>query len=69
MQLKDQNQTRIKASAVTSFFPDREVLTMQKVTYPSIRLTIGSCALHIIYNKVEDRDADLKELDQQVNLE
>jgi hypothetical protein len=69
MVLKDQRQTRIKNSAVTSFYPDREVLTMQKVTYPSIRLTIGSCAIHIIYDKAEDRDADLAELDQKISLE
>lgn len=69
MQLKDQRQTRLKVSSVTSFYPDREVLTLQKVTYPSIRLTIGSCPLHVIYEKTEDRDADLAALDQAVTLD
>jgi hypothetical protein len=66
MRLRDHKQTRLNPSAVTSFYPDRDVRTMQKVTYPSIQMTIGSCKLEVVYDKEEDRDADLKALDQQV---
>jgi hypothetical protein len=64
MQLKDRNKTNIKPDAITSFFEDRHVVaTMgQGSSNPCIKLTVGSCQLNLIYDKVEDRDSDLKEI-------
>jgi hypothetical protein len=66
MRMNDRNKTRIRLDAVTSYYPNRKVNSDQKSGYvlPSIILTIGSCLLELIYDKEEDRDSDIDELDR-----
>lgn len=68
MQLNDRNSTNIVTSAVTSLYLDNHVIPTQGQgsTSPSIKLTVGSCQLNLIYNSKETRDLDFESIKQRV---
>lgn len=63
IQMSDVKKTRLNPAAVTSYYEDKHIYTMQNRAAPSIQLTIGSCQLELIYETEIMRDADLKTLD------
>lgn len=65
MQMKDRQQTRIIQTSITSYAPDKSVNYAERISWPTIRLTIGSLLLVLDYDKLEDRDLDLHRLDEQ----
>lgn len=69
MKMNDRAKTRIQTKAITSYYPDRNVMVMQNRTDPTIELTVGSCQLQLSYDKIEDRDADIEQLDLHVSLD
>lgn len=63
IEMKDSKKTRLQPAAVTSYYADKHVYTMQNRLVPSIQLTVGSCQLELIYDDETIRDTDLKTLD------
>lgn len=67
MQMMDKLKTRIKMSGVTSYSADRHINFQENYSTPTIYMTVGSVVLVLHYLKDEDRDADMKVLDQYVD--
>lgn len=63
MRMKDKAATRIRPEAITSFAADKSVDYVTSTSWPTIKFTIGSAELVLNYNKVEDRDSDIAQLD------
>jgi hypothetical protein len=63
IKLSDTKNTRVQPTAITSYYADKHIYTMQNRAAASIQLTIGSCQLEVIYDTEIQRDLDLAILD------
>lgn len=62
--LKDKAKTRILLKAVTSYAPDYKVNYSNNSKTDTLILSIGSAVIELLYNSLEDRDSDVKDLDR-----
>ena len=64
MLMKDKQKTRIQLSKVNAFYADKDVNYMASQSWPTIHLVINGFMLVLNYHNKEDRDSDIKMLDE-----
>jgi hypothetical protein len=67
MQMNDRVKTRVRPQNISSYAPEKGVNYQQSISWPIIQMTIGSAILVLDYDREEDRDLDIKKLDEVID--